>query len=128
MGTQALPRTDHALGVALRRLASIVSFATAAALVAIKLLAWIATGSVAMLTSAVDALVDTSTEGPRLIVGAIEDATEKAVQDLLPGAVTPRRIWSRLGLKTSGWMNRSTPHLDKSICSSSRPALMRPNA
>lgn len=43
----------------LRRLASTISLVTAIALVAVKLLAWIATGSVAMLTSAVDALVDT---------------------------------------------------------------------
>src|ERR1700679_3581999 len=51
--------TDPAERAALRRLASTISLATAVALVAVKLLAWIATGSVAMLTSAADALVDT---------------------------------------------------------------------
>jgi len=51
--------TAVAEGAALRRLASTISLTAAVALVAIKLLAWIATGSVAMLTSAVDALVDT---------------------------------------------------------------------
>src|SRR5271157_6523263 len=43
----------------LRRLASRASLGVAVALVAVKLSAWIATGSVALLTSAVDALVDT---------------------------------------------------------------------
>jgi ferrous-iron efflux pump FieF len=47
-------------GAALRRLASTISLTTAVALVAVKLSAWIVTGSVAMLTSAVDALVDTA--------------------------------------------------------------------
>jgi ferrous-iron efflux pump FieF len=51
--------TEPAEGAALRRLASTMSLATAVVLVAVKLSAWIATGSVAMLTSAVDALVDT---------------------------------------------------------------------
>lgn len=46
-------------GAALRRLASTMSVITAIALVALKLLAYFATGSVALLTSAVDALVDT---------------------------------------------------------------------
>jgi ferrous-iron efflux pump FieF len=50
---------EQARGASLRRLASTISLTTAVALVAVKLLAWIATGSVAMLTSAVDALVDT---------------------------------------------------------------------
>jgi ferrous-iron efflux pump FieF len=44
--------------VSLRRLASYASLAVAVVLVAIKLAAWIVTGSVALLTSAVDALVD----------------------------------------------------------------------
>jgi cation diffusion facilitator family transporter len=44
----------------LRRLSSWVSLAVAIALLAIKLLAWGLTGSVALLTSAVDALVDTA--------------------------------------------------------------------
>jgi ferrous-iron efflux pump FieF len=51
--------TDSARGAMLRRLASMISLTTAVVLVAVKLTAWIATGSVAMLTSAVDALVDT---------------------------------------------------------------------
>jgi ferrous-iron efflux pump FieF len=51
--------TEQARGAALRRLASTISLTTAVALVALKLLAWILTGSVALLTSAVDALVDT---------------------------------------------------------------------
>jgi ferrous-iron efflux pump FieF len=51
--------TEQAHGAALRRLASTISLTTAFALVAVKLSAWIVTGSVAMLTSAVDALVDT---------------------------------------------------------------------
>lgn len=51
--------TDTTNGAALRRLASTLSLSTAVALVIVKLLAWIATGSVAMLSSAVDALVDT---------------------------------------------------------------------
>jgi cation diffusion facilitator family transporter len=42
----------------LRKLASYASLTVAVALTAIKLAAWLATGSVAMLTSAVDALVD----------------------------------------------------------------------
>jgi cation diffusion facilitator family transporter len=44
----------------LRRLASRVSLTVAIILVAIKLLAWILTGSVALLSSAIDALVDTA--------------------------------------------------------------------
>jgi len=51
--------TERARGAALRRLASTISLIIAVALVAVRLLAWIATGSVAILTSAVDALVDT---------------------------------------------------------------------
>jgi ferrous-iron efflux pump FieF len=43
----------------LRKLASRASLAIAVSLVALKLAAWVATGSVALLTSAVDALVDT---------------------------------------------------------------------
>jgi ferrous-iron efflux pump FieF len=46
-------------GSALRKFASTTSVITAVVLVVVKLLAWIATGSVALLTSAVDALVDT---------------------------------------------------------------------
>jgi ferrous-iron efflux pump FieF len=42
----------------LRRMASIVSLGVAVLLIGIKFWAWIATGSVAMLTSAIDALVD----------------------------------------------------------------------
>jgi cation diffusion facilitator family transporter len=59
MDMQKPTSIEPAHGAALRRLASMISLATACALVAVKLLAWIATGSVAMLTSAVDALVDT---------------------------------------------------------------------
>jgi len=51
--------TESAQGATLRRLASLISLITAVVLVAVKLSAWIVTGSVAMLTSAVDALVDT---------------------------------------------------------------------
>jgi cation diffusion facilitator family transporter len=47
-------------GAALRRLASRVSLVVAVSLVALKLGAWLATGSVALLTSAADALVDTA--------------------------------------------------------------------
>jgi ferrous-iron efflux pump FieF len=43
---------------ALRRMASIVSLGVSFVLIGIKFWAWIATGSVAMLTSAIDALVD----------------------------------------------------------------------
>src|ERR1700733_6535698 len=43
----------------LRKLASRTSLAVAVTLVALKLAAWVVTGSVALLTSAVDALVDT---------------------------------------------------------------------
>ncbi len=46
-------------GAGLRKLASRVSLTIAVTLVALKLAAWVATGSVALLTSAVDALVDT---------------------------------------------------------------------
>ena len=42
----------------LRRMASLISLAVAFVLIGIKFWAWIATGSVAMLTSAIDALVD----------------------------------------------------------------------
>lgn len=45
-------------GPALRRLASRTSLIVALVLVGVKFLAWLATGSVALLTSAVDALVD----------------------------------------------------------------------
>ena len=55
----AMSKQDHS-GASLRRFASQASLAVAVVLVAIKLLAWLATGSVALLTSAVDALVDTS--------------------------------------------------------------------
>jgi ferrous-iron efflux pump FieF len=44
----------------LRRLASLVSLAVAMILVVVKLAAWIVTGSVALLSSAMDALVDTA--------------------------------------------------------------------
>jgi len=44
--------------LALRRMASMVSLGVAFVLIGIKFWAWIATGSVAMLTSAIDALVD----------------------------------------------------------------------
>ncbi|TLU73580.1 cation diffusion facilitator family transporter [Lichenicoccus roseus] len=54
-----MSKQDHS-GASLRRFASQASLAVAIVLVAIKLLAWLATGSVALLTSAVDALVDTS--------------------------------------------------------------------
>jgi ferrous-iron efflux pump FieF len=50
---------ENSRGSALRKLASTISVAAAVALVVVKMLAWVATGSVAMLTSAVDALVDT---------------------------------------------------------------------
>jgi cation diffusion facilitator family transporter len=56
MDTTATARAEDAK---LRRLASLTSLGVAIALVAIKLAAWIATGSVALLASAVDALVDT---------------------------------------------------------------------
>ena len=45
-------------GSNLRRLASQASLAVAVVLVAVKLAAWIVTGSVALLSSAVDGLVD----------------------------------------------------------------------
>lgn len=48
-----------ASGAALRRLASRVSLLVAVALVVVKIGAWLATGSVALLASAADALVDT---------------------------------------------------------------------
>jgi ferrous-iron efflux pump FieF len=44
--------------ISLRRLASYASLGVAVVLVGVKLTAWIVTGSVALLTSAVDALVD----------------------------------------------------------------------
>lgn len=47
-------------GPRLRRLASRASLGVAVALVAVKLVAWVLTGSVALLSSAVDALVDTA--------------------------------------------------------------------
>src|ERR1700676_1157533 len=47
-------------GPGLRRIASRASLAVAVVLVAVKLAAWMATGSVALLTSAIDALVDTA--------------------------------------------------------------------
>jgi ferrous-iron efflux pump FieF len=55
---QASISDENTHGAALRKLASTISMITAVALVVVKMLAWIATGSVAMLTSAVDALVD----------------------------------------------------------------------
>jgi ferrous-iron efflux pump FieF len=42
----------------LRRVASLASLTVACVLIAVKFWAWIATGSVALLTSAIDALVD----------------------------------------------------------------------
>src|SRR5690242_2062165 len=49
---------EHERSPALRRMASMISLAVALFLIAIKLWAWLATGSVALLTSALDALVD----------------------------------------------------------------------
>jgi cation diffusion facilitator family transporter len=51
---------DKRLGAESRRLASRTSLVVAVMLVAVKLAAWIATGSVALLSSAMDALVDTA--------------------------------------------------------------------
>jgi ferrous-iron efflux pump FieF len=48
-------------GPTLRKLAANISLASALVLVAVKLLGWLATGSVALLTSAIDALVDAGT-------------------------------------------------------------------
>ena len=53
-------QTPPARGAALRRLASRVSLLVAVTLVVVKLGAWLATGSVALLASAADALVDTA--------------------------------------------------------------------
>ncbi len=50
---------DQSTHPGLRKMATRVGLTVAVALVAVKLAAWIATGSVALLTSAVDALVDT---------------------------------------------------------------------
>jgi ferrous-iron efflux pump FieF len=50
---------DSARATALKTFATRSSLAVAVALVAVKVTAWLATGSVALLTSAVDALVDT---------------------------------------------------------------------
>ena len=47
-------------GSSLRRIASIASLTVAIILVVVKLVAWILTGSVALLSSAIDALVDTA--------------------------------------------------------------------
>src|ERR1700722_18620274 len=58
--TRVRPMQDHKnLNFGLRKLASRVSLAIAVTLVAMKLAAWVVTGSVVLLTSAVDALVDT---------------------------------------------------------------------
>jgi ferrous-iron efflux pump FieF len=51
---------DHPVDARLRRLASISSLTVAVILVVVKLVAWVLTGSVALLSSAVDALVDTA--------------------------------------------------------------------
>jgi divalent metal cation (Fe/Co/Zn/Cd) transporter len=48
--------TEQARSAALRRLANMLSLTTAVALVAVKLAAWIMTGSAAMLTLTVDVL------------------------------------------------------------------------
>jgi len=53
-------RETSSLDPGSRRLASRVSLAVAIILVAVKLVAWIVTGSVALLSSAMDALVDTA--------------------------------------------------------------------
>jgi len=53
-------RENSSLDPASRRLASRVSLAVAMILVVVKLVAWIVTGSVALLSSAMDALVDTA--------------------------------------------------------------------
>ena len=50
---------NPASGAALRRMASRVSLLVAVTLVVVKIGAWLATGSVALLASAADALVDT---------------------------------------------------------------------
>jgi len=47
-------------GARLRRLASLVSLIAAVILVVVKLAGWVLTGSVALLSSAIDALVDTA--------------------------------------------------------------------
>ncbi|MGH9208393.1 MAG: cation transporter, partial [Acidimicrobiales bacterium] len=49
---------DQSEGSQLRQLASWTSLGVALVLIAVKLAAWLATGSVALLTSAIDALVD----------------------------------------------------------------------
>jgi ferrous-iron efflux pump FieF len=49
---------EHEQSPALHRMASMISLAVAFILIAIKFWAWLATGSVALLTSALDALVD----------------------------------------------------------------------
>jgi cation diffusion facilitator family transporter len=60
MNRQASDQTDIERDSALRRLASWAALIVAILLVALKLGAWLATGSVAMLSSAIDAIVDTA--------------------------------------------------------------------
>jgi len=60
MNHQASKSTDRARDSFLRRLASWAALIVAILLVALKLGAWLATGSVAMLSSAIDAIVDTA--------------------------------------------------------------------
>jgi ferrous-iron efflux pump FieF len=58
------PPANHVIpadrGAGLRKMASWTSLAVALVLVVVKVVAWVATGSVALLTSAIDALVDTA--------------------------------------------------------------------
>ena len=49
---------EHLSNQKLRRFASIVALAVALVLVAVKVWAWLATGSISILTSAADGLVD----------------------------------------------------------------------
>jgi ferrous-iron efflux pump FieF len=53
-------RAERVKAPSLRRMASLTSLAVAFVLIGVKFWAWLATGSVAMLTSALDALVDTA--------------------------------------------------------------------
>jgi hypothetical protein len=75
---------------ALRRMASILSLGVAFVLIGIKFWAWIATGSVAMLTSAIDALVDAAA-GSRPLPGC---ATHNCRQIRNTAGVTakPKRL------------------------------------
>lgn len=104
-----MPQTDIR-DPALRRIASRTSLIVALILVGVKFVAWLATGSVALLTSAVDALVDTGASlatffGVRYAERPPTASTASATAKARPSQVSRRlRSW-----RAPLWCWRSNP-------------------